>query len=61
MPTFAGMTGAESKLIAEAAAERILSLPMFPTISEPQQKTVAEAVMRGSMRHPLRSAAAVTA
>ena len=47
--------------VSEKAANRILSLPMFPTLSETQQKRVAEAVVRSVMRTPLTRTATVSA
>ena len=45
----------------EAAAGRILSLPMFPTLSESQQERIADAVAKSVNRTPSKRAATVSA
>jgi dTDP-4-amino-4,6-dideoxygalactose transaminase len=45
--------------VVERAAERILSLPMFPTLAEPDQKRVVDAIVRTTTEKG-RSLAAVT-
>jgi len=46
--------------ICEKAAERILSLPMFPAISEADQKRVVQAVIRSAQRTAVESATSVS-
>jgi dTDP-4-amino-4,6-dideoxygalactose transaminase len=47
--------------VTESAASRILSLPMFPTLTEAQQQRVVEAVVRGAMKMPARGASTMAA
>ena len=46
--------------VTEAAATRILSLSMFPTLSEAQQRRVVDAVVRSVMGAPAKRAATVS-
>ncbi len=46
--------------VTEAAATRILSLPMFPTLSEAQQRRVVDAVVRSVRGAPAKRAATVS-
>jgi dTDP-4-amino-4,6-dideoxygalactose transaminase len=47
--------------VTETAADRILSLPMFPTLSEADQKRVVDAVVRLVHRPAVQRAATVSA
>jgi dTDP-4-amino-4,6-dideoxygalactose transaminase len=58
---YAGLGVGRGKLpVTELTASRILSLPMFPTLSEAQQQRVVEAVAASRM-HPVPSAASTSA
>ena len=46
--------------VTEAAAERILSLPMFPTLTEADQKRVADAIVQ-TLDTPMKSSATALA